>query len=196
MPMTGFKDWLESTVGTDEVVSQIDSLYDKAKYAVKLVQLYSKSTNKGLLKNISTVAPLASGVYGLYNSGENKKVIGPMAANKIKFKFGQDALSNVKTQKLANFVIKQYIPDIDERQLAPTDVIHVNVNRIVSEMGDTPRAVIEIASTIVHEATHEIEFQTSGKTDESGPKRAEAEFHRWVSANWPLVLSKIPQLRF
>jgi len=195
--MAEFKKWLEAnTVGTDEVNSQIDALYDKAKYAIKLVQMYSKATNKGLLKNISTVAPLSSGVYGLYNSGENKKVIGPAAANKIKFKFGQDALTNVNTQRLANVVIKQYIPDIDERQIAPSDVIHVNVRRIVAELGDTPQAVVEIASTIVHEATHEIEFQTLGKTDENGPKRAESEFHAWVRSNWNLILSKIPQLRF
>lgn len=195
--MTGFRSWMvENTVGTDEVVSQIDALYDKAKYAIKLVQLYSKSTGQGLLKNISTVAPLASGVYGLYNSGENRKVIGPAAANKIKFKFGQDAAQGADVHHLANVVIKKYIPDIDERQIAPSDVIHVNVRRIVSEFGDTPKAVLEIASTIVHEATHEIEFQTTGRTDENGPKRAEAEFQRWASENWDLVVSRIPQLKF
>jgi hypothetical protein len=195
--MKRFKEWLlENTLGTDEVVSQIDALYDKAKYAIKLVQMYSKATNKGLLKNISTVAPLHSGVYGLYNSSENKKVVGAAASNKIRFKFGQDALSNARVNRLANVVIKQYLPDIDERQIIPSDVIHVNVRRIVSEMGDTPRAIIEIASTIVHEATHEIEFQSAGKTDENGPKKAEAEFQRWVSANWRLASSKIPQLNF
>lgn len=187
---------VENTVGTDEVVSQIDALYDKAKYAIKLVQLYSKATGKGILKNISTVAPLASGVYGLYNSGENRKVIGPAAANKIKFKFGQDAVRGTDVQHLANTVIKQYIPDIDERQIAPSDVIHVNVRRIVSEFGDTPKAVLEIASTIVHEATHEIEFQTTGRTDETGPKKAESEFHKWASDNWNMVVSQIPQLKF
>jgi len=194
--MMGFKDWLESTVGTEEVESRIDQLYDKAKYAIKLVQLYGRSTNQKILNNISTIAPLNSGVYGLYTSAENRKVIGSSVTNKIKFKFGQDVIQQNALNKVPNVVIKQHIPDIDERQIVPSDVIHVNVQRIVRELGDTKEAVVEIASTIVHEATHEIEFQTSGKTDESGPKRAEAEFHRWVSANWPLVLSKIPQLRF
>lgn len=195
--MMEFGEWIaENTIGTDEVVSQIDALYNKAKYAVKLVQLYSKSTNKGLLKNISTIAPLSSGVYGLYNSGENKKVIGPSAANKIKFKFGDDQMKTNDLHRLPNKVIKQYVPDVDERQLRPSDVIHVNVRKIVAEFGDTTRAVIEIASTIVHEATHEMEFQTNGRTDETGPKRAEAEFSAWLSANWNTVVARIPQLNF
>lgn len=195
--MIGFRKWiLESVVGTDQVFSQIDALYDKAKYAIKLVQIYGKATNQRILNNISTIAPLNSNVYGLYNSGENKRVIGPAAASKIKFKFGQDALQNQNLQKLPQHVIKQHIPDIDERQIAPSDVIHVNVRKIVAEMGDTPAAVVEIASTIIHEAIHEIEFHAKGKTDETGPKLAEDKFRQWVKANWQSVVSKIPQLNF
>lgn len=195
--MIEFRRWIsEGVVGTDEVFSQIDGLYDKAKYAIKLVQMYSRSTNQKLLHGISTVAPLNQGVYGLYNSAENKKAIGPVAANKIKFKFGQEYLQNQNLQRLPQAVIKQYIPDIDESQIAPTDVIHVNVARIVRELGDTPSAVLEIASTIVHEATHEKEFHSTGKTDEIGPKKAEQDFKAWVRANWQAVISKIPQLNF
>lgn len=195
--MKDFKTWIleNYTLGTDNVESRIDHLYDKAKYAIKLVQLYSKTTGKRILNNISTVAPLHSGVYGLYNSAENKKVIGPAIANKVRFKFGQN-MAQQKLDRLPNSVIKQYIPDLDERQLLPSDIIHVNVARIVRELGDSKEAVIEIANTIVHEATHEIEFQSQGKTDESGPKRAEEEFKRWVSNNWNLVISRIPQLNF
>lgn len=187
---------IEGTLGTDDVNSQIDALYDKAKYAVRLVQLYSSSTKKGILKNISTIAPLHAGVYGLYNSRENKKVIGPAASNKIKFKFGQEFMNSTNLQNLPNAVIKKYIPDIDEGQLTPSDVIHVNVKRIVAELGDSFQSVLEIASTIVHEATHELEFQKFGKTDENGPRRAEAEFKAWVASNRQLVLSRIPQIAF
>lgn len=195
--MKDFKTWIAEnyTTGTENVESRIDHLYDKAKYAIKLVQLYGRSTGKKILNNISTIAPLHAGVYGLYNSGENKKVIGPALANKIRFKFGQ-GLTQQKLERLPNSVIKQYFPDLDERQLYPSDVIHVNVARIIRELGDSKEAVMEIASTIVHEATHEMEFQTLGKTDESGPKRAEADFKRWVSVNWNLIVSKIPQLNF
>jgi hypothetical protein len=196
--MGHFKSWLgeNSTLGTENVESRIDQLYDKAKYAIKLVQLYSKSTGQKLLNNISTIAPLYSGVYGLYNSSENKKIIGPAASNKIRFKFGHSAAQQQNLQRIPNSVIKQYIPDIDERQLAPSDVIHVNVQKIVREFGDTKEAVLEIASTIIHETTHEIEFQTKGKTDEVGPKKAEETFKKWVSTNWNLVISRIPQINF
>ncbi|NBT57399.1 hypothetical protein EBT16_01300 [bacterium] len=194
IPMAGFKIWLESTVGTDEVQSGIDHLYNKAKYAIKLVQLYGRSTNQKILNNISTVAPLNSGVYGLYTSSENRKVIGPAVANKIKFKFGQDVIQQNSLNKVPNIVIKQHIPDIDEKQIVPSDVIHVNVQRIVRELGDTKEAIVEIASTIVHEATHEIEFQTTGKTSEVGPKAAEKAFHDWVSRNWNMIVLKIPQI--
>lgn len=195
--MGHFRSWLfeNSTIGNENVDSKIDQLYDKAKYAIKLVQLYSRSTGQSLLNNISTVAPLYSGVYGLYNSAENKKVIGPAVANKIRFKFNQPMMQQ-NINRLPNTVIKQYFPDIDEKQIAPSDVIHVNVQKIVREMGDTKEAVLEIASTIVHEATHEIEFQTKGKTDEVGPKKAEEVFKNWVRVNWNLVVSKIPQLNF
>lgn len=194
MPMAGFRQWLESTVGTEEVESGIDHLYNKAKYAIKLVQLYDKMTNQRLLNNISTVAPLNSGVYGLYTSAENRKVIGPSVANKVKFKFGQNIIAQNGLNKVPNVVIKQYVPDIDERQIVPSDVIHVNVQKIVRELGDTKEAVVEIASTIVHEATHELEFQKTGKTSEVGPKAAEKAFHDWVNRNWNTIASKIPQI--
>lgn len=193
--MIEFRCWLvENTLGTEEVISQIDVLYNKAKYAIKLVQLYSKSTNKKLLNNISTIAPLNTGVYGLYNSGENRKVIGAQASSKIKFKFGDEMLKSSNLQTLPNAVIKRYMPEVDERQLIPSDVIHVNVTKIVRELGEGPQAVIEIASTIVHEATHEIEFQTRGKTDENGPRKAEQDFKSWVYANRGLISSRIPQI--
>jgi hypothetical protein len=193
--MISFIEWLGATVGTENVESKIDHLYDKAKFAIKIVQIYSKENRLNLLKNISTIAPLNSGVYGLYNSAENKKVIGPSVANKIKFKFGNNLVQQNNVQKLPNAVIKQHIPDIDTNHLVPSDVIHVNVQKIVKELGDTRQALIEIASTIVHEATHEIEFQNTGKTDEIGPKKAEEAFKSWAEKNWGRISSLIPQIK-
>ena len=85
-----FKKWLEqNTVGTDQVDErQINAIYDKAKYAVQLVRMYDKN----LLKNISTIAPLTSSVYGMYSSGENKKAIGNDVLSKIRLKFGNDLM--------------------------------------------------------------------------------------------------------
>lgn len=192
--MKTFIEWM-NTVGTEFVDDrQIDALYNKAKFSVKLVQLYSKMTSQKILHNISTIAPLNQGVYGLYNSSENKKLIGPSIANKIKFKFDQGLLDQNNLNKLPNSVIKKYIPDIDINQIKPSNVIHVNVQKIVRELGDTKEAVIEIASTIIHEATHDLEYQSTGNTNESGPKNAESKFKYWVSKNWNFILTRIPQL--
>jgi hypothetical protein len=191
-----FKEWInQNTVGTDLVdSSQIERLYDKAKLSVKLVQMYSKSTNQNLLKNISTIAPLAAGVYGMYMSKENKKVIGKETADRMRLLFPKDMMLQQKLQTLPNAVIKKYIPDVDDKQLQPTDTIRVNVKKIVDKLGDSKEAVLEIASTIVHESTHEIELQTTGKTNEIGPKNAENKFIQWANQNWNMIKTRIPEL--
>lgn len=194
--MITFIEWIaQNTVGTDIVDErQIDSIYNKAKYSVKLVQLYSRLTGQKILNNISTIAPLTQGVYGLYNSVENKKVIGPSIAGKIKFKFDQNLLNQNSLDTLPNVVIKKHVPDIDVNQLKPSITIRVNINKILRELGDSKEAIIEIASTIIHEATHDIEYQSTGKTNEIGPKNAENKFKNWLSKNWDLVIKKIPEL--
>ena len=176
-----FKTWLEiNTVGTKEVdESKIDALYDKAKISVKLVQMF----NEKLLYNINTIIPLQSGVYGLYNSAKNQKVIDQQEAEKIRLKFGKDVIDKHQIDMIPNIVLKQKMPEIDLNKIHPSDTIEVNVSRILRELGNTKRAVIEIASTIVHEATHENELQTKGSTSEIGPKAAEVQFLNWVKAN-------------
>lgn len=191
-----FKEWIgQSTVGTEFVdEKQIDTVYDKAKLSVALVQLYDKMTNQKLLTNISTIVPLTTGVYGLYSSAENKKVIGNDILNKVRMKFGNDVMSMQNIQKIPNVVLKKYIPDVDLNKVQPSDIIRVNIQKILRELGDTKQAILEIASTIVHEATHELEFQTLGKTSEIGPKAAEKKFIDWVNKNWKNIISRIPKL--
>ena len=203
MENLSFTQWLKnksliemSTLGTEFVDErQIDAAYDKAKLSVKLVQLYQKMTNQRILNNISTIATLQQTAYGLYNSGENKKVIGPSVANKIRMKFGQDIISQNKINNIPSVVIKQYFPEIQPHEIQPSDVIRVNVQKIISQFGDSLEAVLEIASTIVHEATHEIERETTGKTSEVGPQAAEKKFINWFQTNKNLVLQRIPELK-
>lgn len=185
----------QSTIGTEFVDErQIDAAYDKSKYAVKLVQIYSQMTGQKLLNNISTISTLNQGVYGLYNSGENKKIIGNQVANKVKMTFGDDVIQGQKLDQVPNAVIKKYIPDIDLKHLQPSDVIRVNVQKHIAAHGDTLETVIEIASTIVHEATHEIELQTTGQTNETGPENASKQFLSWVKSNWNTIIQRIPDL--
>lgn len=184
-----------STIGTENVDErQIDAAYKNAKYSVQLVRLYDKLTNQTLLKNISTIALLQSGAYGLYSSSENKKIIGPSVVNKLKMKFGPDILMTHKLNTVPNAVIKKYIPDIDVNQLQPSDVIRVNVQKHLTTHGDSLDAILEIASTIVHECTHELELQTTGATSEVGPTQAEKRFMDWVNKNWLVIRQQIPML--
>jgi hypothetical protein len=192
-----FKQWLEAlnTLNNDLVDdSQINRVYDKAKIAVDIVRMYSKENNKKILNNISTIANLANGAYGLYNSKYNKKVISQNASQKIRFKFGDDVLSSSKINNIPEIVVKRYIPDIRDEDIIPSDVIFVNVSRIVKELGDSIQAVLEIASTIVHESTHEKEREETGQTSEVKPQQEEKLFQAWFVKNKNRILMKYPIL--
>lgn len=193
-----FLNWLSEnrTLGTEEVdARQIESAYDKAKFSVKLVRLYDEMTKKSLLKNISTIATLQSGAFGLYNSAENRSVIGPNLANRLKMIFGQNVMQNKSLERIPKVVIQKYVPDVNPNELQPSDVIRVNVQKHLTTHGDSLTAILEIASTIVHEATHELELQTTGKTSEVGPTKAEKDFMFWVKQNWNNIITRIPELK-
>ena len=199
-----FKSWFQeqSTLGTEYVDErQVDMLYNKAKYAVKLVQMYDSTLAKGfkLLPNISVIASLsmAPNILGLFNSAENQKVISQKAAEKIKFKFVNEVIQNHTINKIPQAVIKKYIPDINTDEIQQSDVIHVDVKNILRIYGDTPEAIIQIASTIVHECTHELEKELTGHT-EDGPgtavEKAEEKFQAWIERNKTNIAQRIPQI--
>lgn len=204
--MIRYKFWKQlqeyaATLGTEFVdETQIDAVYDKAKYAVRLVQLYDETLpkNKKLLLNISTIATLNQGVYGMYASSEDKKFLGQQAVAKLRLRFGNEAVQKAaqdgSLNRLPIVVLKQYVPDIDTSQIKSSDIIHVNVRQHLMKHGDTLNAVLEIASTIVHECTHELERQLTGKTSEAGPVVAERVFMAWVKQNWQNIVARIPQL--
>ena len=197
-----FKDFLREnmTLGTENVDStQIEAAYNKAKLSVKLVQLYDSSTNQHLLKNINTIATLGSGVFGMYMSHENRRAIGKNLVDQFKLLFPQDMMLGQKLQTLPSAVIKQYFPNVNERDLQPSDTIRVNVHNIVSKFGDTKEAIVEIASTIIHEATHDIDFHNNNKTQlpkaqaETSAENAEKAFKNWVQKNWEFIKQRIPE---
>lgn len=204
--MIRYKFWKElqeysSTLGTEFVdESQIDAVYDKAKYAVKLVQLYDETLPKDqkLLLNISTIATLNQGVYGMYASTEDKKFLGQQALAKLRLRFGNEAVQKASQDgslnRLPVIVLKHYAPEIDTSQIKSSDIIHVNVRQHLMKHGDSLNAILEIASTIVHECTHELERQLKGSTSEAGPVVAERVFMGWVGQNWQKILARIPQL--
>lgn len=125
--------------------SQIETIYNKAHIAVDLVKLYQPN----LLEKISVIANLASGAYGIYNSGENAET---------------------------------------------GDTIHINVRRIMQEKETELEVILEIASTIIHESSHEVEMALKGTSDETYPKQAEDAFINWVKQNWQLIIQRLPEL--
>jgi hypothetical protein len=186
--MNSFKEWFikeDATLGTEFVVDQISSVYNKAKLAIKLVQEYDKTLKPGykLLPNINTVAQLSADphIFGLYKTDEKKKIISnkvpPQIADKIKTTF------RGKEGSVPEITLHKYFPQLKPEDVLESDMIRINVNSIVRSFGDTPRAVLEIAKSIVHEATHELEHELKGATQD-GPgtavEKAEDAFENWA----------------
>jgi hypothetical protein len=178
--------WREFVEAADE--RQIDQLYSKAHIATQIVNLY----NPHILDNISVIANLASGAYGVYSSGENRKVLPKdLEANLVYY----GKVNRHNLDMIPKKTIHQYYPQVPENTIRQSDTIHVNVRRIMQEMGNDFDAIIEIASTIIHEATHEMERETTGTTSEAGPVAAERKFKSWVEGNRNMLLQKFPDLQ-
>lgn len=177
--------WKEFVRAVDE--RAIDQLYSKAHIAVETVKMY----NPRILDNIAVIANLQSGAYGVYNSGENQKVIPKdLEANLIYYgRVNRKNLDNIPKKTLA-----QYYPQA-ANQIRESDTIHVNVRRIMQESDNDFDAVMEIASTIIHEATHEIEREQTGATSEIGPVNAERAFKQWVEGNRQTLMGRFPELQ-
>jgi len=157
----------------------------------------------GYLLNISTIAPLAGTIYGLFNSKENQRVLDrDVRKYPVTFKSNRPLTGEEKHQEdvlknIAFNVMKKQYPDIDPNKIHDSAVIHVNVPHIINTMKqrgltgeELERAIIkEIASTIVHESTHQLERTWMGTTDESGPREAEKRFLNWLERNPALIMA-------
>lgn len=201
-----FKIWLlhteQSTVGTEEVdASQVLSKYGKMKDSIEMVRLYDQKLpqEQKLLADISTIADLHSGkAFGMFINTENSNVIGQDVLDQIRKVYPNDPLIDKKVQKLSRKQILDHLPEdvrktIDPKKIIPSTIIRVDVVDHLKKYGDSPAAVIELASTIVHEATHVIEYRDKGETFD-GPgtmvEKAEAAFKTWVKGNWNFISKK------
>lgn len=178
--------WKEFLEVTDE--RQLDQLYSKAHIATQIVGMYSPR----ILDNISVIANLASGAYGVYNSGENQKILPKdVETNLIYYgRVNKRTLDNIPKKTLM-----QYYPNIPQTAIRESDTIHVNVRRIMQEKGSDFEAIMEIAATIIHEATHEMERETTGTTSEVGPVAAEHKFMQWAIQNKNMLMSRFQELQ-
>lgn len=199
-----FKNWLnftETTLGTEDVdASQIESLYGKARQSVELAREYDETMppDQQVLRDVSTIANLATGAaYGIFMSGETSKAIGQDVTNNLKLIYPNDPMLGRKVQKLPKATIlktlQQKNVNVNAKDIMPSDVIRVDIRRHLAKYGDTPAAVIEIASTIIHEATHVKQFEDEGHTEDGAGTRveqAEAAFKNWVKLNWMRLSQK------
>jgi len=171
--------------------SQIDALYNKAKFAVKLAELYrpsdpKKPTGSELLNNISTIASLASNVFGIYIPRENRKIL-PEPIRQDLIHRGQVDVNNLNAipkVTLLRYLQQTYPPQMVNQlnnQIKDTGTIHVNINKILQIHKDDVSRIKEIASTILHEAQHEWERSNTGTTSEVGPEAVERDFARWMN---------------
>lgn len=163
--------------------SQIDALYDKAKISVELVQMF----NPKLLTNISTIANLAAGAYGIYQTAENKNLINPNEEQRIIIKTNHH-LTKQQIEHLPPETLKNYF---GVSQITPNDIIHVNVKKILAETHSDIEAIIQIAATIAHEATHEMEYREKRQTNETAPTNIQKALIKW--AMQPNIQSYIAQ---
>lgn len=174
----------------------------------------------GYLRNISMVAPLSGNNYGLFNSSETERFIDanivkdnkqgpPQSSQPVTFK-PLTELSPDEIQKrdflkqMALDVITQKFPNIDLTGIHTSATIHVNVQSIVRDVTkqfgkvtdpakllEIDKAIIkQIASTIVHESTHELEYKKKAKSTEALPEQAQQRFETWVDNN-PAILDSV-----
>lgn len=193
-----FKSWFNEQF-KEPNISQIESIYNKSHIALKLAESWPDGLK--LLSKVSVVSNLSSGVYGIFLSKENQKVLPPDVESKL-IHVGKVDKKNLMT--LPNSYIKELYPDVDTTRIQESDTIHVNVRRIISEIKDDFHRVLEIASTIIHEATHVEDFQNRTKVNinihndpqsESHAKDNENKFQLWVKQNIQMLLTKIPELK-
>ena len=201
-----FVKWLklreQSTVGTEFVnASQVLSKYGRVKDSIELVRMYDQhlADDRKILADISTIADLHSGqAFGLFINTDNSNVIGQDVLDQIRKVYPNDPLIDKKVQKLSRKQILDHLPKdvsqkINPRKIIPSAVIRLNISDHLRKYGDSPAAIIEIASTIVHEATHVMEYRDKGETYD-GPgtevEKAEASFKGWVKQNWNVISKK------
>lgn len=154
--------------------------YDKANLAVQLVNAYDSN----ILRNVSTIVPLSGSAYGVYMNSENIKGIDPKMRMIFRGYIDDKQIDMMpKTQLIEYFKRFEGRPgfeDVDftnlENSIEANDTIRVNVNKILSEIDSEYLQVIEVASTIIHEATHANEMEEQGSTSEAGPEAAERAF--------------------
>lgn len=183
--MITFREWAQKLNQ-----QQIDAIYDKAHIAVEIAQQYAKERQPDLLANVTTIANLASGAYGLYNTAENQKNLPPDVERWLVYR----GVKKEDISKLPFIILQKW--GVNPKQVQIGDTIHVNVRKILSQSKNNLDAILQISSTILHEATHEREQELTGQSSERGPKEREHDFMMWAQQNMQKILKSYPEISY
>jgi len=168
---------------------KIEATYPFSHEAVRLVREYDENA----LYNIGAIEDMPEGgAYGYYSTGDNVHQLPQEIADRVRIVFNTDNIDLIPTSSLIGA-----IPELNEQSVQIGDVIHVNINRIITE-SQHPNPIIfhfniikEIAKTILHEATHVIEVETTGETSESSAEQAETPFGQYIDSNFERIAQLI-----
>lgn len=177
--MLKFKEFINHAIDTHEV----DVVFKYAQIAVEIVKEFNRPAwfppnFPNLLDEIFTIGNLSFGSYGIYRSSENEKNFPDTISQKIP-----------NNPNITKKIIQQQF-NIDPKTIPMKGTIRINVNRIIKEFPNTWDAIKAIATTIAHEATHQIEREYTGITSEVGPQKTEQELINWMNQNQTKLLSK------
>jgi hypothetical protein len=164
--------------------------YDKADLAVQLVNEYDSN----ILRNVSTIIPLSGNAYGVYMNSDNIKNMPEDMRMIFRGSMNDQQINMTPKVQLIDYLKRfqgaQGFEDFDfnglENNIEANDTIRINVNKILSSIDSSLYQVLEIASTIVHEATHANEMEEHGTSSEAGPEAAEVSFNN-SAVNSPLL---------
>lgn len=184
-----------------DLVRKYDAAEGEHKWLKDHLKWEGPRNDFGYLLNIATIAPLAGTVYGLFNSRENQRLLDKDVKRAgITFKStpqisGQEMNQQGFLKDLAFNVIRQKYPDVDPNKIHDSAIVHVNVPKIMNDLKlrglqglDLEKEIIrQIASTIVHESTHQLERTWLGNTSEATPQAAEKKFMDWLARNPQLL---------
>jgi len=164
---------------------KIEAKYPLSHLAVQLVREYDEDA----LYSVGVIEDMpGESAYGYYSNADNVHQLPQEVADRVRIVFNTENIDLIPKSTLV-----QAIPELNEQSVQVGDTIHVNIDKIIKE-AQHPNPIIfhfnvikEIAKTILHEATHVIEMETSGQTSEFAAEQAETPFGQYIDGQFDRI---------
>ena len=160
--------------------------YDKANLAIQLVNEFDSS----ILRNVSTVIPLSGNAYGVYMNSDNLKQMPEDIRMIFRGSMDDNQINMTPKATLIDYLQRYQgrpgFEDYDfsnaQNSIEVSDTIRINVDKILREIDSSYLQVIEVASTIIHEATHVNESEENLNDTEAAPEANERAFSNAITS--------------